>query len=232
MNRGYDFGRPDPEDELADLDEYVTEYLDGTMDPAVQEAFEEYLEANPHLLEYVCCLNDVRCALQDLNCSCQAPSGVQAKLRRRVSGDMVAEECGSRSSTAERLGTLTLAATALVIMSVGALWLYPSSGGIEGASGSEVASTSSEAAAARSAPVVADDPGRSELSSPVSTGGGVLAARSSRFAEPRASAASRHGSTVDAPTFRPPTRIPSGVANAMVRQSEAAPQAHLLSVSP
>ena len=231
MNRGYDFGRPDPEDELADLDEYVTEYLDGTMDPAVQEAFEEYLEANPHLLEYVCCLNDVRCALQDLNCTCQAPSGVQAKLRRRVSGDMVAEECGSRTSTTERLGTLTLAATALVIVSMGALWLYPSPGGIDGANGPEVASTASEAAASQSSPVVADRPERSELSSPISASD-VLGARSSRFTESQGAAASRHGSTVDAPTFRPPARISSGVANAMVRQSEAAPQAHLLSASP
>lgn len=267
MDEGYDFSDPNPEDELSDLDEYVTEYVDGTMDPAVREAFEEYLEANPHLLEYVCCLSDVRCALQDLNCSCRAPSGVQARLRRRVSGDMVADE--SRSGvfrTGRSVAPLAVAATALLLVSVGTIWITRTGG--ETVSGGQVAEQTAAAAesetadraetpspldapATRAAAGAASLAGSAGESTPARSGGALARAEptSAYFGTTRSSgldfftrsertqsdrmthrtgADARQGPPVDAPSFRPPSRLPAGLDNAMVRQSEAAPNAQLL----
>lgn len=252
MNDGYDFTGPDPEEELSDLDEYVTEYVDGTMDPAVREAFEEYLEANPRLLEYVCCLSDVRCALRDLNCSCRAPSGVQARLRRRISGKMVADEESSGLRGVRRLGILTAAATTVVLLSVGTIWIVESPD--EGTSPAEDAAVevaertattpdASDAAASSVAPRrgAGSRPSTAALSgwitgSPESMdarAGDLGATNSERFRlDPAANWSrrleTRHGPAVDGPSFRPPSRIPNGLDNAMVRQGEAAPSAQLL----
>lgn len=114
----------DGDDDLSDLDEYLTEYVDGTMDPAMQEAFEEYLEAHPELLDYVCCLNDVRCVLGELNCSCQAPAGVQARLRQTISCDMLNAEAQPAGLESARFRMLAVAAAAVVLVSVGAVVLY------------------------------------------------------------------------------------------------------------
>lgn len=252
MDDGYDFNGPDPEEELSELGEYVTEYVDGTMDPAVREAFEEYLEANPRLLEYICSLSDVRCALRDLNCSCQAPSGVQARLRRRISGDMVADEEPSGLRGVRRLGVLTAAATTLVLLSVGTIWMVESpdeatSGASEDAA--EVAERAGSPPAASGPTVSSVAPYRSEGArssavavpgwiddspeSPASGAGELGVTNLEQFRlDPAANWSrrleTRHGPAVDGPSFRPPSRIPSGLDNAMVRQGEAAPNAQLL----
>ena len=83
MSHGYDL---DP----SDLDEFLVEYVDGTMDPVVREAFEEFLRVYPEVAAHVDCLASVRtelCRLGD-DCRCQAPPGFQARLKRQLACEM------------------------------------------------------------------------------------------------------------------------------------------------
>lgn len=130
MIDGYDLDcSKEGDDDLSDLDEYLTEYVDGTMDPATREAFEEYLEANPELVEHICCLNDVRCALEQLTCSCQAPSGVQSRVRQLISCEMLDSEGSPHIREAQQYYTLAVAAATVVLVSMGAVMIYGHSTG-------------------------------------------------------------------------------------------------------
>jgi anti-sigma factor RsiW len=51
------------------LDEWLCEYVDGTMDPSVEAVFEQYVEANPELKAHVQRLRQTR----ELLCGCDAP---------------------------------------------------------------------------------------------------------------------------------------------------------------
>jgi hypothetical protein len=125
MIDGYDLDcTKDGGDHLSDLDEYLTEYVDGTMDPATREAFEEYLEANPELVEHVCCLNDVRCALEQLTSSCRAPAGVQSRVRQLISCEMLDGEGTPQAKEAQQYYTLAVAAATVVLVSMGAVMMY------------------------------------------------------------------------------------------------------------
>jgi len=69
--RPFDGDRPDdgaPSYEW--LDEWLCEYVDGTMDPSVEAVFEQYVEANPELKAHVERLRQTR----ELLCGCDAPS--------------------------------------------------------------------------------------------------------------------------------------------------------------
>lgn len=128
MIDGYDLDcTKDGDDDLSDLDEYLTEYVDGTMDPAMREAFEEYLEANPELVEHICYLNDVRCVLGQLNCSCRAPAGVQSRVRQLISCEMLDSEGSPKTMETKQFYTLAVAAAAVVLVSVGTVVLYSNS---------------------------------------------------------------------------------------------------------
>ena len=50
-----DLNKPEnlPDDEFQDLDEFLVEYVDGTIDPVVSKALEEYMAANPRLVSHV-----------------------------------------------------------------------------------------------------------------------------------------------------------------------------------
>lgn len=79
MSHNYDF---DP----SELDEFLVEYVDGTMDPVVRQAFEEFLRVYPEVRAEVDCLMSVRtelCRLGD-DCRCKAPPGFQDRLRRQL----------------------------------------------------------------------------------------------------------------------------------------------------
>ena len=79
MSHFYDFDH-------SDLDEFLVEYVDGTMDPVVREAFEEFLHVYPEVAAHVDCLASVRnelCKLGD-DCRCNAPPGFQARLKRQL----------------------------------------------------------------------------------------------------------------------------------------------------
>lgn len=83
MSHDYDF---DP----SDLDEFLVEYVDGTMDPVVREAFEEFMRVYPEVRAHVDCLASVRtklCRLGD-DCQCHAPPGFQDRLKRQLACEM------------------------------------------------------------------------------------------------------------------------------------------------
>ena len=79
MSLDYDFN-------ASDLDEFLVEYVDGTMDSVVREAFEEFLRVYPEVAEQVDCLTSIRtelCRLGD-KCRCHAPPGFQARLKEQL----------------------------------------------------------------------------------------------------------------------------------------------------
>jgi hypothetical protein len=73
------------------LDEFLCEYVDGTMDPAVRAAFEEYLRLNPDLYEHVECLRETRSMLCRYGCRLRAPAALQQRLRERLGEEMLGE---------------------------------------------------------------------------------------------------------------------------------------------
>lgn len=82
MSHDYDF---DP----SELDEFLVEYVDGTMDPVVRKAFEDFLRVYPEIRAQVDCLSSVRtqlCRLGD-DCRCKAPPGFQDRLKRQLAGE-------------------------------------------------------------------------------------------------------------------------------------------------
>ena len=73
-----------------DLDEFLVEYVDGTMDPVVRGAFEEFMRVYPEVRAHVDCLSSVRselCKLGD-DCRCNAPPGFQDRLKRQLACEM------------------------------------------------------------------------------------------------------------------------------------------------
>ena len=79
---------PDHYDQPDDqLDDFLCEYVDGTMDPAVRNAFEEFLEANPSLAAHADCL----CRTRSMLCSYGGRHGrasLEAQIRHRVAFEL------------------------------------------------------------------------------------------------------------------------------------------------
>jgi anti-sigma factor RsiW len=104
------------EDDDADsfLDEFLCEYVDGTMDPTVREVFEEYLRMNPRLAEQVRCL----CQTRQLLCSQHqlAPQGFQDRLRRRVACEVMRSQMPMLAPTVAQLSRLTHWTSAMMVL--------------------------------------------------------------------------------------------------------------------
>lgn len=88
MQEGY--GHSD-ENDFADLDEWLCEYVDGTIDPIVREALEEYMQSNPALASHVESLMETRHLLCSFGCKHKAPSELQPLLRYRLANEIVEE---------------------------------------------------------------------------------------------------------------------------------------------
>ncbi|PSQ75835.1 MAG: hypothetical protein BRD33_03820 [Bacteroidetes bacterium QH_6_63_17] len=58
------------------LDEWLCEYVDGTMDPSMEAVFEQYVEANPELKAHVERLRKTR----EILCGCDAPGSEPSDL--------------------------------------------------------------------------------------------------------------------------------------------------------
>ena len=98
------------EHDFADLDEWLCEYVDGTIDPAVCKALEEYMQHNPALASHVEQLCETRHLLCQYGCSYQAPSGLQPRLRRRLATEIIQESqplLGTSTTHLMALATLT-----------------------------------------------------------------------------------------------------------------------------
>lgn len=74
-----------------DLDEWLCEYVDGTIDPVVCKALEEYMQMNPELKMHVERMRSARSLLCQYGCSHQAPRGLQPRLRRRLASEIMNE---------------------------------------------------------------------------------------------------------------------------------------------
>jgi hypothetical protein len=94
------------------LDEWLCEYVDGTMDPALEIVFEEYVEANPDLKAHVERLQETRqllcdCGQEDRTPDADAPSPkkVQApqRVKARVCGKVECEMLRSQAPVASVL---------------------------------------------------------------------------------------------------------------------------------
>ncbi len=83
MCEGYCSGRDDA-GSFADLDEYLCEYVDGTMDRTVREVFEEYVRATPALAEHIEQLRATRAVLCAYADHIHAPADLQRRLQSRL----------------------------------------------------------------------------------------------------------------------------------------------------
>ncbi len=100
------------------LDEWLCEYVDGTMDPSLEAVFEKYVEANPDLKAHIERLQETR----DLLCNCglskEPPSDVEAEVCREVeSGEQhsSSEAEGSQNRPVSTLGLVSSVTVALVV---------------------------------------------------------------------------------------------------------------------
>lgn len=73
-------------------DEFLCEYVDGTMDPLVRDVFEEYLGMNPDLRDHIRCLQNTRMLLCRYGCRCRAPRDLHERLRREISCELMRVE--------------------------------------------------------------------------------------------------------------------------------------------
>ena len=103
------------EHKFADLDEWLCEYVDGTIDPVVCQALEEYMQHNPELASHVERLRETRHLLCQYGCSYQAPSGLQPRLRRRLATEIVQESEPLLGSTTMHLMTLATVTSVVAI---------------------------------------------------------------------------------------------------------------------
>lgn len=87
MPEGYDDEHSAPLDE--GMDEFLCEYVDGTMDPVVLKAFEEYLRANPQMAEHVQCLCQAKRFLAQQAACPHATSELQRKLRDAIAREQL-----------------------------------------------------------------------------------------------------------------------------------------------
>lgn len=112
------------------LNEWLCEYVDGTMDPSLQMVFEEYVQANPELKEHIEQLQHTREMLCGCEESLSAPEEVCAQVRGTVEGDMLRSPRTVEETVREHpIATVVSSVmVALVVgMFTGAMLLAPSS---------------------------------------------------------------------------------------------------------
>jgi anti-sigma factor RsiW len=113
------------------LDEWLCEYVDGTMDPSLEAVFEKYVEANPDLKAHIERLQETR----ELLCNCGAPRDaapdVKAEVCREAECDLPEAPPGPERATApERpiaaFGLVSSVAAALIVgFLIGAMVVGP-----------------------------------------------------------------------------------------------------------
>ncbi len=120
MCEGYNAAGEDVHPDLED--EFLCEYVDGTMDPVVREVFEEYVRATPDLEEHIECLRHTRLLLCRYGCRCHAPRDLHDRLRREITCDLVKGHVPFHIIVADRLkGVASVSSTMAVLMVIGIL---------------------------------------------------------------------------------------------------------------
>lgn len=97
-------------------DEFLCEYVDGTMDPVIQGVFEEYVRTNPELREHIECLRDTRLLLCRYGCRCHAPHDLHARLRRELTCEMINGRVPFHILLTDRLKGVATVSTAMAIL--------------------------------------------------------------------------------------------------------------------
>ena len=96
------------------LDELLCEYVDGTMDPTVREAFEEYLEANPDLANHAECLCQTRERLTQYRCRHMRET-LHLEIRERVARELKRKD-RSVQLVNDRLGNAAMITSAVSLV--------------------------------------------------------------------------------------------------------------------
>lgn len=118
MCEGYDSTVDDDHPDLED--EFLCEYVDGTMDPVVREVFEEYVRENPSLREHIECLRDTRLLLCHYGCRCHAPHDLQDRLRQEITCDLMQGQVPFHILVADRLkGVATISSAMALLLLIG-----------------------------------------------------------------------------------------------------------------
>ena len=113
------------------IDEWLCEYVDGTMEPALEAVFEQYVEANPELKAHVERLQETRNLLCECGPSKAPPPDLEAKICTEVECDMlqsdasVSEVISNRPLAAFGLASSVVAALVIGFL-VGAMLVEPS----------------------------------------------------------------------------------------------------------
>lgn len=121
MAEGYNF-------DFSDLEEYFVDYVDGSMDPKVKEAFEEFLRSNPDASIQIADLLRVRTQLCSLGsqCQCSAPEGFQSRLSTKLRDHIACEFIPEQSAFSQLTPGLNAVARSmslvLVVMALGICW--------------------------------------------------------------------------------------------------------------
>lgn len=104
----------------AEMEAYLVEYVDGTMDPSVQAAFEELLDQHPEAAAQLTYLRGLRLALCRMGdqCRCKAPAGFEARLHDELACEMLRERPPLFTDWTPPLHVLTFAVSALLIVLV------------------------------------------------------------------------------------------------------------------
>ncbi|MDH3442036.1 MAG: hypothetical protein OEM63_14855 [Gammaproteobacteria bacterium] len=121
MGEGYE-SVPDAES-WQELDEFLCEYVDGSMDPVVREVFEEYVRETPELAEHVKCLCEARDVLIHSACACRLKADFADRLRRRLTAEQGESRDVVLPDLVSHLGYLAAFTSALVVMTVAAVLL-------------------------------------------------------------------------------------------------------------
>lgn len=104
------------------LDEWLCEYVDGTMDPSLEVVFEEYVEANPELKAHVQRLRQTRELLGGCDFSDEPPASTQANVCTEVEEDLLHDSSSLPHVVSEHLlATLSIASSVAVALVVGFL---------------------------------------------------------------------------------------------------------------
>ncbi|WP_022835840.1 anti-sigma factor family protein [Salisaeta longa] len=84
------FGASDDDDASYEwLDEWLCEYVDGTMPPAQRRIFEQYVDADPQLKAHIEDLKATRQLLQRCRCTKAASQRAQARICRTVECELL-----------------------------------------------------------------------------------------------------------------------------------------------
>lgn len=98
-----------------ELDDFICDYVDGSMDPVVRAAFEEFLEANPRVRAHVDEVAETAALLRcHGRCLC-APDGFDNRLRHAVENESFVRS-GFGLEALNKLGGLVISGSTIAVV--------------------------------------------------------------------------------------------------------------------